>query len=237
MALAKAPASGSTPGNNHIPGTVATPENENMSNSDRARSQILNTLKRQAKPMAVDQPALQVELQWGQQESFQNQLKSNGADCERVADSVAALAAVDALIKRNGWHPLPVIAPGLLQKVQLANRWDSIHTEVTEAGTVAVSEAYCGIADTGSLVCLSSPDNPTSLNFLAEHHVVFLPGHRIVAGKRDVWKLMQAEGIHTPRAINLISGPSRTADIEQTIQLGAHGPRSLTVFLLDQLNP
>jgi len=48
----------------------------------------------------------------------------------------------------------------------------------------------------------------------------------------DAWALLRAERCSLPRATNIITGPSRTADVEQTIQLGAHGPRRLHVLLM-----
>ena len=50
---------------------------------------------------------------------------------------------------------------------------------------------------------------------------------------RDLWARLRMESRGMPRALNLITGPSRTADVEQTIQLGAHGPRSVHVILLE----
>ena len=117
------------------------------------------------------------------------------------------------------------------------HQWDADKPDLSLPESVAITQAYCGISDTGSIVCLSSPDNPTTYHFLAEHHIVLLQKSRIMQCKHDVWALMRKEQMDTPRAINIISGPSRTADIEQTIQLGAHGPRSLTVFLINDLNP
>jgi L-lactate dehydrogenase complex protein LldG len=75
-----------------------------------------------------------------------------------------------------------------------------------------------------ALVLLSGPDSPTTLNFL--------PAGRIVPRMEDAWDLLRGERGELPRAINIVSGPSRTADVEQTIQLGAHGPRRLHVLLL-----
>jgi len=96
-----------------------------------------------------------------------------------------------------------------------------------------VSEAFRGIAENGSLVLLSGAENPTSLNFLPDHHLVVLQRERLVAHPEDVWEVLRESiGTEWPRSVNLITGPSRTADIEQTIQLGAHGPRSLHVLLV-----
>lgn len=97
----------------------------------------------------------------------------------------------------------------------------------------SVTGAFAGIAETGTLVLLSGPHSPTTLNFLPEIHIVVLRSEHIVAHIEDVWWRLRAEVDEIPRTINFITGPSRTADIEQTIQLGAHGPRSLHVILVE----
>ena len=81
----------------------------------------------------------------------------------------------------------------------------------------------------------SGPDNPTTLNFLPENHIIALPASRICATYEDAWDAMRAiyGGGIMPRAVNFITGPSRTADIEQTLLMGAHGPRRLHVILIE----
>jgi hypothetical protein len=98
---------------------------------------------------------------------------------------------------------------------------------------LCVSRAFCGVAETGSLVLLSGPENPTTLNFLPDHHLVVLHAADLVSHLEDAWDRIRARDAVWPRTVNLITGPSRTADVEQTIQLGAHGPRSLHVLWVE----
>lgn len=98
---------------------------------------------------------------------------------------------------------------------------------------LGVSDSFCAMAETGTLVLLSSADNPTGLNFLPDYHIVVVRRDRVVAHQEDIWQLLRTEQDAVPRTVNMITGPSRTADVEQTIQLGAHGPRSLHVLLVD----
>ncbi|OUS31265.1 hypothetical protein A9Q99_04525 [Gammaproteobacteria bacterium 45_16_T64] len=98
--------------------------------------------------------------------------------------------------------------------------------------SIGLSYADVGIAETGSIVLISSKKNPTSVNFLPDHHIVILNELDIVPNIEMMWKKLSLVAGSMPRAINIITGPSRTADIEQTIQLGAHGPRSLHILLL-----
>ena len=100
--------------------------------------------------------------------------------------------------------------------------------------SICISKAIAGIADTGTLVLASSATSPTLLNFLSEHHVVILESKLIMSNKSEFWRWLSAHEKALPRALNFISGPSRTADIEQTIQIGAHGPRHLTLIIEDQ---
>lgn len=127
-----------------------------------------------------------------------------------------------------------VVAPALEDLDWECSKF-AVHFGRAEGGEVAgISQAYCGIAETGSLVLLSGADNPTTINFLPDHHLVILHQMDIVPHMEDVWMRMRSDSINWPRTVNIITGPSRTADIEQTIQLGAHGPRRLHVLLLDK---
>lgn len=100
---------------------------------------------------------------------------------------------------------------------------------------VGISRAVAGVAESGTLVLTSGPDNPTTVNFLPETHVVVLRAGDIVGDYETVWAHLRAvygKGA-MPRTVNLVTGPSRSADIEQTLLLGAHGPRRLHIVIVD----
>jgi L-lactate dehydrogenase complex protein LldG len=97
---------------------------------------------------------------------------------------------------------------------------------------VGISGAFCAIAETGTLMLLSGPDTPPTVSLLPETHVALLPVTRIVARMEDAWALLRRERGKVPRAVNFVSGPSRTADIEQTVTLGAHGPYRVFIVLV-----
>lgn len=104
---------------------------------------------------------------------------------------------------------------------------------------VSVTPAFAGIAETGTLMLWSAPGRPTTLNFLPETHVAVLRAADVVPALEDAWARLrsalesgQAPGAF-PRTVNLITGPSRTADIEQELILGAHGPRRLHILLVE----
>ena len=101
------------------------------------------------------------------------------------------------------------------------------------ADLTAVSHAFAGVAETGSLVVLSGPDNPVTLNFLPDVHVIVLAAADLFGDIDSVWTKLRRDlgkGV-MPRTVNVITGPSRSADIEQTLLLGAHGPRRLHVLI------
>ncbi|MBO6518801.1 MAG: lactate utilization protein [Rhodospirillales bacterium] len=101
---------------------------------------------------------------------------------------------------------------------------------------VSVSVAYGGVAETGTLVMSSGPQSPTSLNFLPLDHIVVLQAADIAGDYETVWERIRnkAGPGKLPRTVNWITGPSRTADIEQTLLLGAHGPQRLHILIVDQ---
>ena len=97
---------------------------------------------------------------------------------------------------------------------------------------VGITGCFCAIAETGSLMLLSGPESVASTALLPETHIAVVPQSRIVASLEDAYALMRAERGELPRATNVISGPSRTGDIEQTIVLGAHGPYRVHVIVV-----
>jgi len=104
---------------------------------------------------------------------------------------------------------------------------------------VSVSRAAAGVAETGTLILLSGPDNPTTLNFLPETHVAVIQGDDIVGSFEDVFdRVRSAYGTgQMPRTLNMITGPSRTGDIEQRLELGAHGPKRLHIIIVNSREP
>ena len=97
-----------------------------------------------------------------------------------------------------------------------------------------VSHAYGSIAETGTLMLVSGTDNPTTLNFLPENHIVVLDAASVKGDLETLMReLRQTYGKgEMPRTVNLVTGPSRSGDIEQKIILGAHGPRALHVIVV-----
>ena len=98
---------------------------------------------------------------------------------------------------------------------------------------VSVQHGFAGIAETGTLMLPSSPERPVTLNLLADTAVVVLRASAVVGAYEEAWDKLRAEIGGMPRNVMLVTGPSRSADIEQTLELGAHGPRNLHIVLVD----
>lgn len=99
----------------------------------------------------------------------------------------------------------------------------------------SVSYAFGAVAETGTLVLASGADNPTTLNFLPDNHIVVVDANDVAADFESVFARLRARygERQLPGVVNMITGPSRSADIQQTLILGAHGPRRLHVIICD----
>ncbi len=119
---------------------------------------------------------------------------------------------------------LPFAATGL----------DIAHGRAEASDPVCLSHAFGAVAESGTLVMTSGEDNPTTLNFLPETHIVVVQTKDIVGDYEAMWQKLRAaygKGL-MPRTVNFITGPSRSADIGHSLQLGAHGPRVLHIIVV-----
>jgi len=98
---------------------------------------------------------------------------------------------------------------------------------------LGITGCFCAIAETGTLVFTTDAATPTASMLLPDTHVCVVRTARIVPGMEEAFALVRREHDVMPRAVNLVSGPSRTGDIEQTIVLGAHGPFRVHILLVD----
>ena len=97
---------------------------------------------------------------------------------------------------------------------------------------LAITGSFCAIAETGTLVLTTGADTPTASALLPDTHIAVVRAESVVSGMEEAFALVRAANGGMPRAMNMISGPSRTGDIEQTIVLGAHGPFRVHLLLL-----
>jgi L-lactate dehydrogenase complex protein LldG len=97
----------------------------------------------------------------------------------------------------------------------------------------AVSRAFGAVAESGTLALVSGTDNPTTLNLLPDNHIVVVQADDLAGDYETIFdRLRESHGEAMPRTLNFITGPSRSGDIEQTLILGAHGPRRLHVVIV-----
>ena len=100
---------------------------------------------------------------------------------------------------------------------------------------ISVTGAFAGVAETGTLALTSGAPSPTLLNFLPETHIVVVDAKDLAGSYEELWTKLKAQyGETMPRTLNLVTGPSRSGDIEQTILMGAHGPKRLHVIVVDE---
>jgi L-lactate dehydrogenase complex protein LldG len=166
---------------------------------------------------------------------FLNQLERAAATFSRLASAGDVPRAVDDYRQSKvlGRTILCASTPRL-KEIEWPQGWSVEYRPAQAKDRVVLSEAYLAIAETGSVVLCSGPETPTTLNFLTDHFICVVAQSRIVETIEDVWDRVREDGGGMPRAINFVTGPSRTADVEQTIQLGAHGPRHVHVLLLEE---
>ncbi len=173
--------------------------------------------------------------QWQEDDSerFVAKLKAVAGTLGRVNSEVEITSAIQAYLQQQALPPQLVTAKSpLLDSLTWPKDFVVEQRPATGDDTTVLTEAFAGVAETGSLVLLSGPDSPTSLNFLPDNYLCVVQRAHIVRHIEDVWDRIRQRTGPMPRAVNFITGPSRTADVEQTIQLGAHGPRRLHVVLL-----
>ncbi len=99
---------------------------------------------------------------------------------------------------------------------------------------VSVQHGFAAVAETGTLMLPSAAERPTTLNILTDTEIVVLRASRVVGAYEEAWGLLRSEIGQMPRNVMLVTGPSRSADIEQSLELGAHGPRRLHVVLVEE---
>jgi len=169
---------------------------------------------------------------------FKAQAEGVQATVEVVANAKDVPEAVARYLRERN---LPATARIGADPVLVAMPWEDTAIEVAHGKSEgrdlnAVSRAVAGVAETGTLVLHSGGDNPTTLNFLPDNHIVVLKAGEIVGDYESVWsKLRMTFGKgELPRTVNFITGPSRSADIEQKLQLGAHGPRNLHIVIVEK---
>ncbi|HYM33572.1 MAG TPA: lactate utilization protein [Candidatus Cybelea sp.] len=160
---------------------------------------------------------------------------SRVADLETVPDVVA-----DYLAKNNLPSTIKMSPDASLDRIPWSKRplLEIARGRAVGSDMVSVTPCFAAVAETGTLMLTSSGDTPATLNFLPDNHIVVLHAKDVVGAYEEGFAKLRAregkrDGTFMPRTVNFVTGPSRTADIELTLIMGAHGPRRLHVILVD----
>lgn len=170
-------------------------------------------------------------------EQFRAKAEAAGATIAHIERIQALPASVGAYLHGRNPSPGPVvIAPHpLLDDLPWEQTMgqDFRHDRAYAEDSVGITVADVALAETGTLMFLSGPMMPATLHFVPETEIVALPAAAVVGGMEDAWAYLRLKGQgEMPRAVHLVTGPSRTADIELTLTMGAHGPKHLHVILI-----
>ena len=181
-------------------------------------------------PARGPQPRLESDLA----QRFASKAQYLASSVEQVDTLAKVPTAVARYLAEQGL-PMQVVATGDVAGFDWPGAGIGIAVRVAvDADKTGISGCFCAIAETGTLMLLSGPQTPGSVSLLPETHIAIVPAGRIVATMEDAFALLRAEHGKLPRAVNFISGPSRTGDIEQTIVLGAHGPCRVHLILVGE---
>lgn len=180
-------------------------------------------------PLAGPRPPPQADLL----QAFRSAALSMSSTVDMVSDLQAVPDALARWLQSQSLPTKGVVWPELASLDWAQAGLSMENRPVNDTDLLGVTSCFCAIAETGTLLTASSRSTPAAVSLLPETHVAVLPASRIVAGMEECWSRVRQnwpEGL--PRALNFISGPSRTGDIELTIVLGAHGPYRVHVVIL-----
>jgi len=211
-----------------ILGRVRARLNRGATNAAAARADMAAALAARAKG---PQPAVDASPE-GLLKRFSDKSIEQSSTVDVVADEAAVPAAVAGYLAGMNIPARAVLWPSLLTLDWPAAGVSVEGRGAVDADLVGITGCFCAVAETGTLMLCSSPDSPAAISLLPETHIAIVKVTRIVPHMEDAWNLARSELGTLPRAVNFISGPSRTGDIEQTIVLGAHGPYRVHLIVI-----
>jgi L-lactate dehydrogenase complex protein LldG len=194
-----------------------------------ARQEILSAIRRQAVPRA-ELPQLDGQ-QWI---TYDDRVAQFASVLKAVGGNAMAVSTIDEL--RRELAAIRVYA-GAQQVVSLVDGIPSRNVDVNGVDDphqladvdFAILHGRFAVAENAAVWVTDEDLRHRVIYFLAQHLALVVPAHEIVNNMHEAYKRLRFDG---PSFGAFISGPSKTADIEQSLVIGAHGARSLTVFLL-----
>lgn len=166
-------------------------------------------------------------------ERFRIKSEVQSSTVDIVAQEADAPAAVARYLAAMNLPKSAVVQPALAHLDWAAAGLAVEARGARDADLVGITGCFCAVAETGTLMMCSSPSTPAAVSLLPETHIAIVHAARILPYMEDAWDLARKELGTLPRAVNFISGPSRTGDIEQTIVLGAHGPYRVHLVIVE----
>lgn len=191
--------------------------------TDAERATVENFIR--AKPRGVG-PA----MPWEIRPRFREQCITMASTYDEVATRADVPDAVERYLREKA---LPLTAVAWPEIASMS--WTGLKVEGRPArgdDLVGITGVHLAIAETGTLMFLSGAETYAATSLLPETHIAVVPADRIVASMEDAWARTRDETSELPRAVNFVSGPSRTADIEGVLQIGAHGPFRVHVIVV-----
>jgi L-lactate dehydrogenase complex protein LldG len=181
-------------------------------------------------------------------ETFEHNALAGGAQVSVVADQIAAAqliaATSDGAIRcTEAARELYPLLYGALEEAGNQPAVAEAHANgepdrsalaVALAGGTGIVVAHAGVAETGSVVLADDALAPRLLGMLSEVCVVLLSAQSIVPGLDEAGALLAEMDHGGHRYISLVTGPSRTADIERVLTIGVQGPKALHIIVLQE---
>ena len=210
-----------------------------FNSDDETNSRRAAVRKRLSEPTANLVPARATRPGVDRMALLIDHLRSQLADVIVIDSNKDIPATITEFLRDNNLPPNIRLGEDLYWKDLPWNQFPTLELTTGPADArdqVSLARATSAAAETGTLFLVSGSENPTTNNFLPETHIVVLEKNDIEGPYEVVWSKLRKQygGGQLPRTVNLISGPSRTADIEQTMALGAHGPRQLCVIIVKE---
>lgn len=161
--------------------------------------------------------------------AFMRAAAANQCAVQAVHTAAEVPAQVAAFLQQQG-APLQVVCEdALLQLPWAAAQVQAVQRRATPQDTCGVTGVTGAAADTGVMLLADDIPNRLHLSLLPPYHIAVVSASAIVADVAQLWQLLPQP---LPRGTVLIGGPSRTADIEQTLTLGVHGPLAVLVVVV-----
>lgn len=225
--------------------SASASSNADALDTSRARAAILARIRAQQQRPALAHAEDEAEVEATLRARRRGPLPNFGHDAVgRFVEQARELQSTVALVARRADAPAAVLE--FLQQHDLprsASAWNTLADldwsgmqmawrACAEDDLVGITESFAAIAETGSLVLVTGAQMHASTHLYPETHIALLRASRIRMHYEEVFDLLREELGELPRSVNIVSGPSRTGDIEQTIVLGAHGPYRVHVIVL-----